>query len=203
MGIELTQEQKDELFRKHYWELAIRYGLQYYVAGRFAAANYFAPVSANLLHHAVELLLKSCLSYEDPIETIRKYGYERDGYGHNIPKLWDAFKSRQTTSLPDEFDIVISALHAFEEIRYPEELIKDGAIITINPIVEEPIHVEGQASSRRFHLTLPPIDRLVRLLFTASHGNPEVFLREIADEQGTGDRNYRTIKATLLGGASA
>src|SRR2546423_1086905 len=92
MRIELTQEQMHESFRQSYWALAIRYSLQYYVAGRFATAQRFTPICANLLHHAVELLLKACLSRDDPLETIEKYGHRKKGYEHDILLLWDAFK---------------------------------------------------------------------------------------------------------------
>ena len=202
-GIRLTQEQMDKSFRESYWDLAIRYGLQYYVAGRFATANRFTPVCANLLHHAVELLLKACLSYDDSLETIEKYGDSKEGYRHNIRRLWDAFKERQPAPVPVEFDAIIAALHDFEEIRYPEKLIRTGAIIRINVFVEEPIHANGQEPERSYNLTLPPIDRLVGLLFKASNANPEAFLHEITDEQGTGGRYYQMIKATLFGSAPA
>lgn len=202
-GIRLTQEQMDKSFRESYWQFAIRYGLQYYVAGRFATANRFTPVCANLLHHAVELLLKACLSYDDSLETIeKKYGYSKEGYGHDILLLWAAFKKRQRALLV-EFDAIVAALHDFEEIRYPEKLIRNGAIIRINVFVEEPIHANGQEPERSYNLTLPPIDRLVGLLFKASNANPEAFLHEITDEQGTGSRYYQMIKATLFGSAPA
>jgi hypothetical protein len=58
-GITLTQNQKDESMREGYWSHAIRYGLEYCVTGRFATAHQFTPVGANILHHAVELLLKT------------------------------------------------------------------------------------------------------------------------------------------------
>jgi hypothetical protein len=173
------------------------YGLQYYVAGRFATANRFTPVCANLLHHAVELLLKACLSHDDSREIIEKYG-DRRVYGHNILLLWAAFKKRQTALVPVEFDVIVAALHDFEDIRYPEELIRNGAIITINPFVEEPIRANGQEPERSYNLTRPPIDRLMGFLFKASHGNPEVFLPEITDERGMGDTYYQKLKATLL-----
>jgi hypothetical protein len=196
-GIKLTQEQMDESFRGRYWRHAIGYGLQYYVAGRFATANRFTPVCANLLHHAVELLLKACLSYNDSREVIEKYGHKR-GYGHDIRLLWAEFKKRQPAPVPVEFDAIVEALHDFEDIRYPEELIRNGAIITINPFVEEPVRANDQPE-RSYNLALPPIDRLMGLLFKASHGNPDVFLREIMDERGMGEIYYQKLKATLLG----
>ena len=45
-GIRFTQEQMDESFRQSYWALAIRYGLQYYVAGRFATAHRFTTFTS-------------------------------------------------------------------------------------------------------------------------------------------------------------
>jgi hypothetical protein len=201
-GIRLTQEQMDESFRDSYWQFAIRFGLQYYVAGRFATAHRFTPVCANLLHHAVELLLKACLSRDDSRETIENYG-QKKVYGHDILLLWDAFKKRQPTPIPTEFDVIVAALHDFEDIRYPEELIRNGAIISINPFVEEPIRADAQIAERSYNLSLPPIDRLMGLLFTASHANPPFFLHEITDEKSTGDNYYQTMKATLFGRAPA
>jgi len=200
-GEKLTQEQMDKSFRESYWAFAIRYGLQYYVVGRFATANRFTPVCANLLHHAVELLLKACLSYTDSRGKIEKYGQRRGGYGHDIRSLWDEFKKRQTAPVPVEFDAIVAALHDFEDIRYPEELILKGAAIMINPFVEEPIRANGQGPERSYNLSLPPIDRLMGLLFDASHGNPEVFLHEITDERGIGDMYYQKLKETLFGRA--
>lgn len=200
-GIRLTQEQRDESFRQSYWAYAIRYGLQYYVAGRFATANRFTPVCANLLHHAVELLLKACLSRVDPRETIERYG--RSAYGHNILLLWEEFKKRQTATIPVEFDAIVAALHDFEDIRYPEKLIRNGATIIINPIVDEPIRANGRGPEPSYDLTLPPIDRLMGFLFKASNANPEAFLHEITDEQGMGGTYYQMIKGTLFGYAQA
>ena len=201
-GIKFTQEQQDEFFRQSYWSSAIGYGLQYYVAGRFATANRFTPVCANLLHHAVELLLKACLSYDDSRETIEKYGHRRNGYVHNIRLLWDAFKKKQTALIPVEFDAIVAALHAFEDIRYPEGMIKNGATIRINPFVDEPICCNNDGPEPSYSLSLPSIDRLMGLLFEASHANPETFLHEILDEQGLGSTYYEKIKTTLFGGAA-
>jgi hypothetical protein len=85
-GVKLSQEQIDESMRQGYWDHAIRYDLNYYVAGRFATAHHFNPVSANLLHHAVELLLKACLAHDDPLEAILKYG-DWKAYRHDIRLL--------------------------------------------------------------------------------------------------------------------
>lgn len=182
-GIVLTQEQRDDSERSSYWYNAIVYGLQYYIAGRFATAHRFIPVSANILHHAVELLLKACLAYEDPLHTIRKYGH-RDSYGHDIVRLWNEFKARQKKPVPTEFDSVIVGLAAFESIRYPEMLVRKGARISIGIFENNPPLVDdSNIPEKRYDLVLPEIDRLVGLLFDASGANPEAFLPEFTDDK--------------------
>ena len=198
-GIKFTQEQQDEFFRQGYRHSAIDYGLQYYVAGRFATANRFTPVCANLLHHAVELLLKACLSCDDSRETIEDYGHRKKGYGHNILLLWEAVKEKQAAPVPVEFDAIVAALHDFEEIRYPEKLIQNGARISFNPFVDQPICDNGNEPEPSYSLSLPSIDRLMGLLFDASHANPKAFLHKLAGEHGLGSTYYEKLKTTLFG----
>jgi hypothetical protein len=201
-GIVLTQAQKDEMFRSGYWDLAIRYGLQYYVAGRFATAHHFDSVSANLLHHGVELLLKACLAHDDPPEAIRKYG-DWKVYRHDIRLLWTEFKGRCAKSdpvvpVPAEFDAIIDGLHAFEGIRYPEKLLETGATISVDIFdVEDPIWSGNQGPEPTYRLKLPQIDSLMGLLFKASHANEDVFLPHVTNEQGL--TYYQNVKATLFG----
>jgi len=182
-GIKLTQAQIDDSNRQSYWSHAIRYGLQYYVSGRFAAASGFSPVTANLLHHAVELLLKACLAYDDSLAEIWKYGSKRS-YGHELPLLWEEFKRRNPGLSTAEFDAVISELHKFENIRYPETLIKEGATIAVAIFdVAIPPTGKGVNPETVYVLNLPQVDRLMKVLFDATHGNPEVFLPDVNGER--------------------
>lgn len=198
-GIKFTQEQKDESERQGYWYHAIEYGLQYYVTGRFAAAHRFTPVSANILHHAVELLLKACLAHDDTLETIRNYWHPKKGYGHDIIRLWEVFKARSTAPVPAEFDVTIKGLHAFEDIRYPETLIRDGATISIGIFeVEDPIRTNGQIPENLYVLQLPQIDRLMGLLFRASGANPPAFLPAFTNDE-IGLSYYNKVRPTLFG----
>ena len=169
--ITLTQEQKDRSMRESYWDHAIRYGLEYYVAGRFAIAHHFIPVGANILHHAVEMLLKACLAKLDGPGSVREYG-------HRLVPLWQDFKRRCTVPVPDEFELIIQGLDAFEEIRYPERLIRDGARITIDVFNVEapPLQSNGMRTEKSYSLKLPQVDRLMGLLFEASGANPPAFL---------------------------
>jgi hypothetical protein len=198
-GITITQAQKDAWMREGYWDHAIRYGLDYYVAGRFAAAHRFTPVSANILHHAVELLLKACLAHDDPLERILEYWHPKKGYGHDIVRLWLEFKARQTVPVPAEADAIINSLHAFEDIRYPETLIRDGAMILVD-IFDVP-EVQTQSTQMKeptYRLKLPQIDRLMGLLFDASGANPPAFLPRVTDDKQA-LFYYDKLRSTLLG----
>jgi hypothetical protein len=69
------------------------YGFQYYLAGRFAVIAQLSPVAANLLHHAIETLLKS--------ELLHLEEKQRRDMGHDLTKLWptkNRWLSRTTRS---------------------------------------------------------------------------------------------------------
>jgi hypothetical protein len=198
-GFVPTQAQRDESERKGYWDHAIRYGLEYYVSGRFATAHGFISVNANILHHGVELLLKACLAKDDPIEKIRLYGNPKKGYYHDIVQLWQEFKLRQKVPPPVEFDAIVEGLHEFEHIRYPEFLIRDGAMIRIDIFDVENLPDENPGMrEKQYALKLPQIDRLMGLLFAASGANPPAFLPRIEnDEQAM--IYYDMVRPTLFG----
>ena len=204
-GITFTKEQKDSWMREHYWHHAVRYSLDYYIAGRFAVAHQFTPVGANILHHAVELLLKACLAHDDPLEKILEYGHPKRGYGHDIVRLWQEFKARQAATLA-EFDTVIEGIHAFEDIRYPETIVRDGATILINifdveTVVEDgqmPVVGDDQMPEKTYTLTLPQIDRLMGLLFAASGANPPAFLPRVTND-AQALRYCDMVRPTLFG----
>ena len=153
-------------------------------------------MSANLLHHAVELLLKACLAHDDPLDEIREYGQR---YSHYIDRLWEVFKVRQPTPVASEFDKIIETLHKFENIRYPERLIRNGATISIGVFeVEDPISINGQIPDNLYVLMLPKNDRLMGLLFKASGANPAAFLPKIIDDKQA-LAYYDIVRATLFG----
>lgn len=198
-GIKLTQEQKNTWMREGYWDHAIRYGLEFYVAGRFAIAHHFTPVGANILHDGVELLLKACLAHDDPLDKILDYWHPKKGYGHDIVRLWQEFKARQTAPVPTEFDAVVEGLHAFRDIAYPEKLIRDGAMILIDIFDVPEVPSNGnQGREPMYRLKLPQIDRLMGLLFDASGANPPAFLPRVT-EDNQALVYYKMLRPTLFG----
>jgi hypothetical protein len=161
---ERTQAERDESYRSSYWMHALEYGINYYVCGRYAVAARMMPVSASLFHHAVELLLKACLALDDLVEEIAKYD---ETYGHSLPLLWKEFRNRNPES--EEHDPTIKALHKFELVRYPENLISEGGLLSIGFFENRE---QEPKKYRNFTLSTLQIDPLVALLMKVSDYNP-------------------------------
>src|SRR5437763_7503350 len=87
-------------------------GLQYYIAGRFAALNGLVPVAGNLFHHAIEMVLKAGLL------TILTEDQLKCQFGHNLTKLWDSFKDLTQSQALSAFGDVIQELDRWEDLRY-------------------------------------------------------------------------------------
>jgi hypothetical protein len=172
----------DAVYPSHYWHLAVRTGLQYFVSGRYAAIAGLTPVSGNLLHHAVEMLLKSCLARQDSADTIRKYHYKKpNGYGHSLGALWAELKCRRPDIDGAQHDVTVAELDKFDGIRYPEPLMKAGGYLAIEihdgtpALSAHPAHLVPE-----YTLRLPPIDRLVECIFRMTHYNPEALATEFS-----------------------
>src|SRR5438094_10182959 len=88
-------------------------GLQYYAAGRFSVLAGFIPVSGNLLHHAVEMLLKGQLSRRLTLAQLKRLS-------HQLVEVWGDFKRNFGDGELDVFDGVVQALENLEAIRYPD-----------------------------------------------------------------------------------
>jgi hypothetical protein len=198
LGVKLTQKQLDESERESYRYHAVEYGLDYYIAGRFSIAHRSMSVGASILHHAVEMLLKACLAKDDPIETIREYGY-RERYGHNLSRLWQEFRARNRLPLSTEFDATIQGLHEFEAIRYPDKMIREGAQIRMDIFdVDNPPSTNAQMPEKLYALKLPQVDRLMGLLFPASGMNPLIFLPRFENDK-LSMIYYDMVRQTLFG----
>lgn len=129
--------------------------LQYYLAARFAALAGLIPVSANLMHHAFEFILKAAVIHDSAvpggpnasvvkassrwrrflswlcgrpirdIQTVEEFLKYR--YGHRLSRIWNDFRKTTSSDL-SRFDTAIQSLDRWEEIRYPGR----GAAMTID-----------------------------------------------------------------------
>jgi hypothetical protein len=155
-------------------------GCQYYIAGRYAAFAGFAPVSGNVLHHAIENFLKGGLSKTKTLEQLK-------GLGHNLNSLWTQFKVQANDPQLAGFDTVISTLHEFENIRYPNSVLDLGMLCTIEITKAGAADVAAMiaktaASSAakppqwpKYTLILEEIDELVGALFEKASRNPKAY----------------------------
>jgi hypothetical protein len=151
--------------RIHFAQLAV----QYYVAGRAAAINHLIPVLGNLLHHAVEMTLKAALAGSHSMAQLR-------GLGHNLPNLWSAFATAHPSVPAVKFDPVVSELHRFEELRYPDSVMAKGAMMQL-ALFREHVGVSssGSTSVPSYLLVLEDVDELESCIFAAMDVNPKFF----------------------------
>jgi hypothetical protein len=165
-----TAAQREQSFKETYWYSAIHSGLEYYVTGRYGV-HAQVWVSANLLHHAVELLIKANLARDDSADQIRQYG-RKAVYSHSLAAAWQEFKKRSGDKALDAFDKVVAELDKWESIRYPDQLVSSGGVMTIE-LVESPAPPAGAPASPAppYRLALPEIDRLVKFLVERSNIN--------------------------------
>jgi hypothetical protein len=155
-------------------ELLADWATQYYVAGRMAARAGLAPIHGNLLHHAVEMYLKTALADVVPAKELR------NKYIHDIEKLWERFKQKEADAALDRFDATIHDLHEFEDdLRYPDK-IPHGAFTMA--ITWEPSHAVAQYAGRptpRYEVFISDVDRLVIEILKRVPRNPKFFTSKV------------------------
>lgn len=145
-------------------------GLEYYISGRYAVFSGLTCVAGNLLHHAIEMLLKGNLLSYFSLDELRSQ------FRHDIKKLWSEFKTRSSALLA-KFDNVITDLNKFEEIRYPDKSLIDGLALSISPTQDTKVISlsDQQQQVPHYYLTWEEIDQLVKIIFKESSVNPLFF----------------------------
>jgi hypothetical protein len=148
-------------------------GCRYHTAGRYAAFAALNSVAGNILHHAIEHFLKGALSKTKSLLELKQ-----PPLGHNLPNIWAAFKTQASDPALSQYDSVISTLHEFEEIRYPDSVVANGMQCVIN------IRKVGAAMTSAtsagpmpplYELCLEEIDELVGAIFVAASRNPKAY----------------------------
>jgi hypothetical protein len=151
-----------------------RYGCQYYVVGQYGVFAGLIPVTGNLHHHAIEMLLKGALSKSMSLEDMKKK------LSQQLDKIWDAFKAQTGDASLSRFDKVIEELNKFEDIRYPDELLEKGASMMFD------VAKAGAAMSSvigvsepQYKFCLEEIDELVGEIFKIASRNPDAYLKSM------------------------
>ena len=112
-------------------------------------------------------------------------GDELKKYGHNLKRLWKAYKQKYPTSDLSGFDSCVKDLQKFENIRYPDAIADKGMSFTISvtgppPSIDAP--VVGVGSTPIYRAVVNDIDQLIRTIFTTSSRNPAFFFARLSTE---------------------
>jgi hypothetical protein len=163
-------ENKAGLFQEYFST-----GLHYHISARFAAFAWLLTCG-NLAHHAVERYLKGYLCREmDEVE--------RKKLGHNLRKIWTLFKKEVGDSSLNRFDAAISAIDKFEDIRYPEKIMRTGMTATIG-LKRGGVSVQDKTSSQKPNLdfVIDELDELAKVIFEKANVNPTFFTNGLNED---------------------
>lgn len=164
---------QDALARHYLLELS----LEYYAAGRFSANSRLHRAAPNLLHQAIEYVLKAGLAATHPLKDLQVQ------FGHNLVALWKtAVAANPGLELPQRNQAILD-LHKFESLRYPDKLITQGATVTIalesgkNPDI---VGHKSLSTGPTYRFNLEDIDDLWAALFLSAPANPVAFFQHLS-----------------------
>ena len=156
-------------------------GMGYYVAGRYAAYSHFGIVTGLLCHHAIEMFLKGKL-----VEPLGR-DVLKNKLCHNLPKIWEKFKAEVGGEPLDQFNETIRKLHEFEDIRYPDQIVDKGGMVTVTTgggaPSDSPTPTDEAVSGLSYTLVLSEIDALARAIFQAAGIDPDFFTRSMKNNR--------------------
>lgn len=159
----LTPSQEN--VRTNFGQLAV----QYYVSGRAAAIMQLLPVTGNLLHHAVEMALKAALGSSHTLSKLK-------ALNHHLPRIWSEFKAAFPHLELTAFDAAVATLHKYEELRYPDSIIANGAMMEFALFRE---HMDsprsGPAGVPSYPLVLEDVDALIERILEVANINPRLY----------------------------
>jgi len=150
----------------HFLDLAFGY----YITGRFAAINQL-NIAPNLMHHAIELLIKFTLLKDVPqsqrsAETVQ-LGQK---YRHRLNALWLQYKRHIGPADLSRFDPVIAELDRWENVRYGGFPNAGASVAKSIGLVRAPVRTSKTRDIYVFGLH--EIDDLFTAMFAASGINP-------------------------------
>jgi hypothetical protein len=119
-------------------------------------------VSGNLLHHAIEMVLKALLVGDLQLAGVKEIG-------HNLEALWTEATAKHPALALERRLRTVRELHGFESLRYPDKLVTQGAAININitrPPPSPPFTVPS------YQLVLEDVDELFQAIIVAWGKNP-------------------------------
>jgi hypothetical protein len=152
------------------------YGLEYYVAGRFTVMARMTMTPGSQFHHAIELMLKAQMAKTLSLADVKTR------FRHGLVELWEAFKAEFPNEDLTAYDSTISELHRFWQIRYPDDLLQNGAQLGFSWEGPAILSSSGPAVQNvpTYQISVRTLDRLVVKLAKLVSINVAAFLPMIA-----------------------
>ncbi len=167
----MLPENKERLLKEYFTTAT-----HYYVSARYAHFGSMIPTAGNLFHHAIEMYLKGHLS-------LKLNERERKKLRHSLWQIWRRFKRDVGDPTLDKFDSIIKALDKFEDIRYPEKLLRLGANINFGLARLPPGPSTTGGRQPLYELYVQEIDELVAILFQKTGVNPAFYLTMLSEDR--------------------
>jgi hypothetical protein len=152
--------------------------LGYYASGRLAArANAGPLVSAHILHHSIEFVLKATLARHTTLAEMKKFG-------HRLPDLFESAEARSAELRNSEHRATASLLHELWELRFPDRILAEGVALSFTPgELTGERRAEGiSGSPKRYVLEIARVDRLFCAGFRATGLNPTAFTQRLGPD---------------------
>lgn len=167
--------------------------LGYYASGRLAfRAHAGSLVSAHILHHAIEFVLKATLARHTTLSEMKKFG-------HRLPDLFAAAEARSAELRSLEHRATAALLHEVWELRFPDRILTEEATLsfTAGELTDE-LRADAPAGSPKgIVLELARIDRLFCAGFRAAGLTPAVFAQRLGPDALQAMRAENPEKAFL------
>jgi len=150
----------------------IQIAIQYYLAGRVAFLNNLSPVSGNLFHHGIEMLLKSHLKQKYPIQSL---------WGHSLVPLWNLFINQYGLTPDEKLTSSVDKLDKLEEIRYPRNILHSvSSIENLENLTGLPEQLQKWAARHpHYIIELDSIDELFSYIFDTFPYMTEFLIEEL------------------------
>ena len=166
---------------RHDWQARqfVSAGVQYYIAARAAALAGLMPISGNLFHHTVEMLLKAGIIQHSRTAPFAVTQKRLMRLRHNLGKTWETFRSCYPGAHLAAFGPLVTDLNRWEEIRYPDPDVFAGATGIAMSIVhhkgEHPIAKTPSGTTLEYYLKLEECDELIKALWEVLDFTPAYF----------------------------
>jgi hypothetical protein len=159
--------------------------VDYHVCGRAACLSGCLFITGNVLHHAVEMMLKGELSRTVPLADLKN----PKKFGHSLQKCWQAFKAVFPHEDLTRFDSLIDALDPFEDIRYPDKIVDNGVQVSFSFGQAEP-HYGSTVRVPEYTLKIGEVDAFFACAIRLCQLKPAVCFDHLTEQGFTLLKTY-------------